>query len=391
MQASLKLHLYKQKTYTDGTHPVLLQYIIEGRVKRKVLTRCKLEDWDIKNNKVKTKVQNSARINNFLTTEFAKAEKELYDVKNGDKSLSELFSDKKGITLQSAFDEELLRLEKEFKSGYYDKMLALQKQIKDRSILIADIDERWFGRMIQHLTEIGNSGNTIKKKIKLMRGMILRYSHKGVTKEIKAVSVPTQKAIKQKLNAQELLSLETIQLPEDDLIAAARDLFLLQIYLRGIRVGDLLQAYGSDFENGRFSYTADKTAKSMGLKIIPKAQTIVDRYKGRYNRLFPFFNWAPSKGATKFENERARLKHKETCTTVINKFLKVLAQMTGINKPLSSHIARHTFARMAIDKINNPMITMELLGHSSLAVHQSYLNDIRKDDELDQAADDIFS
>ncbi|AMP99877.1 hypothetical protein AY601_3003 [Pedobacter cryoconitis] len=79
MQASLKLHLYKQKTYTDGTHPVLLQYIIEGRVKRKVLTRCKLDDWDIKNNKVKTKVQNSARINNFLTTEFVELQ-----LKSGD-------------------------------------------------------------------------------------------------------------------------------------------------------------------------------------------------------------------------------------------------------------------------------------------------------------------
>jgi len=36
------------------------------------------------------------------------------------------------------------------------------------------------------------------------------------------------------------------------------------------------------------------------------------------------------------------------------------------------------------------MVTMELLGHSSLSIHQGYLNDIRKDDVLDQAADDIF-
>jgi integrase/recombinase XerD len=54
-------------------------------------------------------------------------------------------------------------------------------------------------------------------------------------------------------------------------------------------------------------------------------------------------------------------------------------------------IARHTFARIAIDKINNPMVTMELLGNSSLAVHQQYLNDICKDDVLDAAADDIFN
>lgn len=56
--------------------------------------------------------------------------------------------------------------------------------------------------------------------------------------------------------------------------------------------------------------------------------------------------------------------------------------MAGIMKPVSSYIARHTFARMAIDKINNPMVTMERLGHSSPAVYQQYLNDIRKDDQL---------
>jgi integrase/recombinase XerD len=71
--------------------------------------------------------------------------------------------------------------------------------------------------------------------------------------------------------------------------------------------------------------------------------------------------------------------------------LKLLLKMAGITRRLSSHIARHTFARMAIDKINNPMITMELLGHANLEVHQNYLKDIRKDDVLDQATDDIFS
>lgn len=65
----------------------------------------------------------------------------------------------------------------------------------------------------------------------------------------------------------------------------------------------------------------------------------------------------------------------------------------GITKPLSSRMARRTFAKikMAIDKINNPMITMELLGHTSLAIHQQYLKNLRQEEILDDAADDIFS
>lgn len=99
-------------------------------------------------------------------------------------------------------------MEKQFKSGYYDKILVIQKQIRDLSIDISDIDERWFEGMISDLDDLGNSGNTIKKKIKLIRCMILRYSHKGVTKELKDVTVKTTKTVKQKLTTDELVVIE---------------------------------------------------------------------------------------------------------------------------------------------------------------------------------------
>jgi integrase/recombinase XerD len=391
MQISLKVILYTQKVYTDGTHPVMLQYIINRKVKRKVLTRCLPENWDSKNNRVKGKVQNSARINQFITTELAKAEKDLYDIKSGDMEPAQIFQSQDRLSLAEAFDLELERLEKEFKSGYYDKILAIKKQINNLKIDIADIDEKWFEKLISSLSELGNANNTIKKKIKLMRGMILRYSHKGVTKEIKAVTISTTRTLKQKLDAEELKRIETLDLAEGSTLAVTRDMFMMQIYLRGIRIGDLLQASASDFKDGTFVYTDDKTGKTASIGLISRAQQIVDAYAGKHQRLFPFFEWSVDKKLSKFQNQRNRLKEKESCTTIINNNLKIIAKMAQIKKPLSSHIARHTFARMAIDKINNPMVTMELLGHTSLAVHQQYLNDIRKDEVLNKAADDIFS
>ncbi|WP_316745128.1 tyrosine-type recombinase/integrase [Pedobacter antarcticus] len=390
MQISLKLLLYTHKEYSDGSNPVMLQYIISGKVKRKVITRCHANDWDDKNKRVKSRVENSARINAFIAEEYSKAEKDLYEIKSGNVRSSQVFRKKDLITLADAFKLELARLEKDFKYGYYDKILAIQKQLSDVAVDIADIDERWFENMISEMEERGNTANTIKKKIKLIRGMILRYSHKGVSKEIKEVSIKTTKTVKQKLTSEELAAIENLPMEEGHLMTATRDLFVMQVYLRGIRVGDLLQAYAADFKDGSFSYVDEKTGKLATIRLIPRAQAIVDIYAGKTQRLFPFFEWAPDKKLSKFENNRLRLKHKETCTTIINRFLKVIAGMAGIKKPVSSHIARHTFARMAIDKINNPMVTMELLGHSSLAVHQQYLNDIRKDDQLNQAADDIF-
>lgn len=390
MQISVKVQLYKQKTYSDGSHPVVLQYIIDRKVRKKVITRCKAQDWNTKASRVKNNVTNAARINHFISAELAKAENDLYDIKSGTKQPSDIFGTRDRPTLKSALDAELIRYQSEHKSGGYDKIRAIEKQIKDTSIKISDIDERWFEKMINQWSAT-NSGATIKKKIKLIRGLIARYSEKGLTKEVRDVTVTTQKPIRQKLTSAEFERLEALPLIDGEPITVVRDMFLMQVYLRGIRIGDILQAKASDFQEGRFTYTSDKVGKSLSIKLIPKAQAIVDKYSTTdRERLFPLFTWTANEKLTEFENKRNRIKHKESCTTVVNAFLKIIAKMADITKPLSSHIARHTFARMAIDKINNPMITMDLLGHSSLAVHQMYLNDIRKDDELDQAADDIF-
>lgn len=392
MKISLKLILYKQKTYSDGTHPIMLQYIIDRKTKRKVIAKCKVEDWDDKAKRLKSRVSNSARINHFLSTEFAKAEKDLYDIKSGEMSGSSLFKTDSPITLDEALKAELIRLKEDFKPASYDKILALSNLIPNASIYLAHMDERWFNKFIADLEQKSNpnSGTTIKKKVKTLRGLIARYSSSGVSKEVKDIHVKSLKAIKQKLTREEFSAIENLILPEDDLLTATRDLFLLQVYLRGIRVGDLLRADISDFKDGRFFYRSSKVDKAMDMKIIPKAQDIIDKYKGKHSKLFPFYNWIPDPKLSEFENKRKESKHKETCTTIINRYLKVIATMAGIKKPLSSHIARHTYARMAIDTINNPMITMDLLGHSSLAVHQSYVEDIRKDDDLDKASDEIF-
>jgi len=390
MNASVNVRLYKSKTYSDGSHPVILQYIIDGKVKKKVLTKCLPSDWDAKTLRLKSKCRNAARINHFISSEYAKAESNLYDLKSGDKELSDVFNAKKKLSLNEAFEAELTRFKTEHKSGAYDKILAIRAQIKDTSIPISNIDPSWLKKQISVWIGSGNNGATIRKKLKLLRGMIGRYSEKGIAEELRAVTVPAQKAVKQKLTADELSRLENLLLPDGEMVTVVRDMFLMQIYLRGIRIGDLLQAHSEDFKEGRYSYRADKTGKQMNIRLIPKAQVIFERYQNKHERLFPFFRWKPNNKLSDFENERGRLKHKESCTSSVNRYLKIIAAMAGITKPLSSHIARHTFARMAIDKINNPMVTMELLGHSSLAVHQSYLSDIRKDDELDKAADDIF-
>lgn len=394
MKASLKLLLYTQKDYSDGSHPVILQFIIDRKVKRKVICSCKEKDWDFKTNRVKARVSGSAYTNNHIAEQYALAERDLFNIKSGKTDGGELFIDKKSITLNQAFDKELERLKADMKAGTYNKVIGFRKQLSEftniDALYLDSMDLSWFEKLTLFFKNLGNNGVTIQKKIKTIRAVVARYNPGNVSEDLKTYKVASLKTTKKKLTAEEFAVIESLHLLDGDLLTAVRDLFLLQVYLRGIRVGDILQAYSSQFSDGKFSYQDDKTGKVYTIKLIPRAVAIVERYSGKHERLFPFMKWTANKKLNDFDNKRARMKVKETCTAVVNKYLKIIAGMAGINKPLSSHIARHTYARMAIDKINNPMITMELLGHSSLAMHQMYLNDIRKDDELDKANDDIF-
>lgn len=404
MNVTLKLLLYISKTYTDGSHPVMIQYTMNRIRKKKIIHQCKREEWDFRNHQIKAKVRNSALANNYLAEEYFKAEADLFRLRKGEISFDDLFREKTVMTLDDALAQELERFKAEKKTGAYKRFEGYKEVLKQYfnsdSVDITAVDIRWFEKLAmffsQELVVKGkivkkaNSNNVVQVKIKAIRQVIAKYSGVRPSEDIQRFRVRTTRTVKQKLTGEELDRIEALDLVPGSLEDVVRDIFFLQIYLRGARIGSILQAYSEQFDNGRYVAVNAGGKNNVGAKLIPKAQAIVDKYYGKHERLFPIYKWQPDPKASEFENKRRSIKKKESATTIMNKVLKELAAKAGINKPLSSHIARHTYARMAIDKINNPMITMELLGHSDLKVHQGYLNDIRKDDELDKANDDIF-
>ena len=57
----------------------------------------------------------------------------------------------------------------------------------------------------------------------------------------------------------------------------------------------------------------------------------------------------------------------------VNMYLKVIADLTGINRKISHHIARHTFATTICLNNNMPIEDVSmLLGHSSIKTTQLY-------------------
>lgn len=89
-----------------------------------------------------------------------------------------------------------------------------------------------------------------------------------------------------------------------------------------------------------------KTNRKISIPILPKAKEILDKYN----------NELPAISNQKF-----------------NSYLKEIAELVGIDKKLSHHTARKTFATTVLLFNNVPMeIVSELLGHSNMNITQSH-------------------
>ena len=60
-------------------------------------------------------------------------------------------------------------------------------------------------------------------------------------------------------------------------------------------------------------------------------------------------------------------------TALINKELKKIADLAGIEKKLSFHVSRHSFAKAAKKKGVDNLKVQELFAHSSLKITEGYM------------------
>jgi len=100
-----------------------------------------------------------------------------------------------------------------------------------------------------------------------------------------------------------------------------------------------------------------KTLKTLSIPILPKAQKIIDKYNSESEYVLPV-----------------------TSNARFNGYLKEIADVVGITKNLTHHMARRTFASTVLLFNNVPMeIVSELLGHTKLATtQQSYGKIVQK-------------
>lgn len=193
---------------------------------------------------------------------------------------------------------------------------------------------------------------------------------------------------KEKLTESEIRLIEGLTLKEGSLIWHCRNCFLFAYYCAGMRAGDLIQLRGTNVTSDkRLIYRMDKTSTQKNIKLFEPALNILSYYmdieKPTTDYIFPLLdnNAIYAKAITWEEKDKLPAEVKKNLmqqvnskNSLINKYLKQIAEMAGINKKLSMHIARHSFANIARQKNANVYDISNALGHSDIKVTEAYLS-----------------
>lgn len=386
---NVKVLLYRHKKYTDGKMPVIFQSRQNGKTVRKVLFAIEEKDWDDKECRVKKTHPHYAELNRFIEEALNHINRSVYNAMAQRQSvdMKNLLELKQNHYFLDYIDDLIEHKSKVVKSRSLQRYKDLMNMIEAYQVRVqvSDIDRAWMERWVAWLgTQKGiGSKQTIRRFVVTAKTAIKHAGSKGATINMQALDFRyySGESIKSKLTDTEIKALEASELTGRP--ALVRDTFLLQYYLWGASISDTLHLTKENIQGQHIVYRRNKTAKRMTIKINAKAQALMDRYAGG-KHILPWMDMPI------FDRKKEDHRKYETVTSMVNKELKTIFSNLGIDKPVTTHTARHSFAYISYNKGVKLDTLRQMLGHTNLQVTSNYIKSLMQQDELDDAADMIF-
>jgi integrase/recombinase XerD len=172
------------------------------------------------------------------------------------------------------------------------------------------------------------------------------------------------------LDESEIQALEEVKLKEGSAEFLARNVFLFQFYLAGMRISDVILLRWNMINDDRVDYMMKKTRQEMSFPLVEKAARLL-RYYAQWKEpdgfVFPLLS-----NKYDYSDKTFRDKQISVHTVLIDRYIKKAALKAGITKPISSHLARHTFGHLATMNGLSSYDLRDCFGHSTTRMTDAY-------------------
>lgn len=370
----------------EGKEGTVFYQIIQSRVIRQLKTEYRIftDEWNEEENCII--VDRSERGNLLLSLQ----ERMEWDLKRLDMIIRQLDNRKAGYTAddiiasfqsntegQSLFNfmqniiVRLKQMGKQRTSETYQTTLKSFMQFrKDKDLLLDEITSEMIQTYEAYLQNRGISRNSSSFYMRILRAVYNQAVEKDLTSQrfpFKHVYTGIDKTVKRAIPIKYIRQIKNLDLSMKPTLDFARDMFLFSFYTRGMAFVDMAYLKKKDLTNGILTYRRHKTGQQMLIKWEKCMQEILDKYDTAGTPyLLPII---------KVMNEDQRKQYGNALRLVNNK-LKEIAKKICLPIPLSTYVARHSWASIAKSK-NIPLsVISEGMGHDSETTTQIYLSSL---------------
>ncbi|WP_010662699.1 site-specific integrase [Marinilabilia salmonicolor] len=202
--------------------------------------------------------------------------------------------------------------------------------------------------------------NTVNKHHSRLRTLLHKavregFIHNNPYRLFSLKNTPTNRAF---LTIEEVNNIKSLDFSNNISLERVRDVFLFSCYT-SLRFSDALNLKLDDIintEDGKrlISIQMGKTKENVYVPVIPPTQEIIDKYEEDPARK------VEGSILPRYSNQK------------LNIYLKMVATMAGINKKMTHHVARHTFATIALNRGMPLEVVQKILGHRNIRTTQIY-------------------
>lgn len=381
--ASIKI-LLKDQQKKDGTYPIVIRVII-GRKPKYFSTGYSVKESQFKDGLV-IRHSDCVLINRAIETKRASIATEIYkaDIDQRKIDVEDLGRKRGKGTFLAALQDRMDVFEQNNQVASYNRLKAKRAIIKaawGKDVRLADIDRKWVEKYISHRLGMGSKVITVKKDLSELSSILNNSDYEGrdwfrlAQKKLKAEPVS-----KEKLSLSEVDALETEKMT--GLNDVARDMFLFAFYCQGMRFENVATFHERQIKNGVIKYRMNKGRKVREIEIHPKLKALIEKYSGGEPYLFPVVK-------KKVTDNWSKKQLIDSANALINTHLKRVAIICGIEKNLSTHLSRHTFAYLSLKRGVKIEILKDALGHSDFKTTQMYLKSF-SEDEINEAVKGLY-
>jgi integrase/recombinase XerD len=369
----INLVLDTRRSKSDGTYPIIFR-IIQLRTVYTISSGISISKihWDDKKRQVSQDYANASRINLQLTKKYVAIQSAILQLEDDFtiEGLKELLDEKYKPISQTTFkdfsDELIAQMYSVKRTGnaivYQTAVNRFLLFCNKPNIKFNEVNYSLLDRFSHDLKLQGLKQNSISNYFRSLRAIYNKaIKAKIIDRSLYPffdIKIKTEKTVKRAILVADIAKLSQVVKDNQTPSFKAFKYFLLSFYLIGISFTDMAYLSRKNIIDGRVVYRRRKTHKEYSIKLFPQALAILDLFYLEDSKyLIPIL----PNDVVEDSLVAKKLIHQWIKTT--NKYIKRLGQEVGIASPLTTYVARHTFATTAKRLGYSNELIAEALGH----------------------------